>query len=68
MNASVWLKPLEGLPFVNSPAKNALSQNLFALDTLKSLKTGPVTAGHVKPVWNLFHRDLTSNVEDFVSI
>ena len=47
MNASVWLKPLEGHPIVNSSAKNALSQNLFALDTLKSLKTGTVTAGHV---------------------
>ena len=51
---------------MNSSAKNVLGQNLFALDTLKSLKTGTVTAGHVKPVWNLFHRYLTSNVEDFV--
>ena len=66
MNASVWLKPLEGQLIVNSSAKNVLGQNLFALDTLKSLKTGTVTAGHVKPVWNLFHRYLTSNVEDFV--
>ena len=34
--------------------------------TLKPSKTGTVTAGHVRPVWNLFHRELTSNVEDFV--
>ena len=66
MNASVWLKPLEGHLIVNTSAKNALSQNHRAPDTLKSLKTGTVTAGHVKAVWNLFHRDLTSIVEDFV--
>ena len=32
MNAAVWLKPLEGHPIVNSSAKNAFNQNLFALD------------------------------------